>query len=80
MPLLALATIPLAIIANGLRVAGTGIAAHHFGPDVAEGFFHTFSGWLVFITAFVMLAALLKLIRASRRRHGRRRRVSRVYT
>jgi exosortase len=54
---LAITTIPVAIIANGVRVAGTGIAAHHFGPEAAEGFFHSFSGWLVFIAAFVMLFA-----------------------
>ncbi|WP_217551559.1 exosortase/archaeosortase family protein, partial [Pantoea sp. GbtcB22] len=35
---LTLATIPIAIIANGARVAGTGIAAHTWGPAVAEGF------------------------------------------
>jgi exosortase len=51
----ALTTIPVAILANGLRVAGTGIAAHHYGVAAAEGFFHSFSGWLVFIAAFLML-------------------------
>lgn len=62
---IALATIPIAIAANGLRVAGTGIAAHYFGPEAATGFFHTFSGWLVFAFAFFMLFmvvnALLRL-------------------
>lgn len=58
---LALATVPIAIITNGLRVAGTGIAAHHFGPATAEGFFHTFSGWLVFLTATFLLLALGRL-------------------
>ncbi len=51
--LIVCSTIPVAIIANGLRVAGTGVAAHYFGPAAAEGFFHTFSGWVVFIVAFV---------------------------
>ena len=52
---IALTTIPIAIVANGLRVAGTGIAAHYYGREVADGFFHTFSGWLVFVFAFAML-------------------------
>jgi exosortase len=56
--LIALSTIPIAIVANGLRVAGTGIAAHYYGPEAAEGFFHTFSGWLVFLVAFVLLLAV----------------------
>lgn len=58
----AVSAIPVAIIANGVRVAGTGVAAHHFGPAAAEGFFHTFSGWLVFLVAFVMLVSLQQLV------------------
>lgn len=52
---LALVTIPIAIVANGLRVAGTAIIAHHFGASAASGFFHTFSGWMVFVTAVALL-------------------------
>jgi exosortase D (VPLPA-CTERM-specific) len=59
---LALASIPVAIAANGVRVAGTGIAAHYVGPEAAQGFFHEFSGWLVFILAFVMLFAVQRAI------------------
>jgi exosortase len=47
--------VPIAIIANGARVAGTGIAAHWFGREAAEGFFHEFSGWIVFLIAFAMM-------------------------
>lgn len=59
---IALATIPIAILANGVRVAGTGLAAHYYGPEAAQGFFHTFSGWLVFLVAFVMLFAVVQLV------------------
>jgi exosortase len=59
---IALSTIPIAIIANGLRVAGTGLAAHFYGPEAAEGFFHTFSGWLVFLVAFVMLFVVVQVV------------------
>jgi len=58
----ALLTIPIAIASNGLRVAGTGIAAHYWGPQAAEGFFHTFSGWLMFVVAFCMLFVVTQLI------------------
>lgn len=61
--IIALATIPIAIVANGLRVAGTGILAHYLGSDVALGFFHTFSGWLMFVFAFAMLLAAMALVR-----------------
>jgi exosortase len=63
---IALATVPIAIVANAGRVAGTGIAAHYYGPEAAQGFFHTFSGWLVFVVAlamlFVLTRALLRMI------------------
>ncbi|MCC6990788.1 MAG: exosortase [Acidobacteria bacterium] len=55
---LALSTVPIAVVTNGLRVAGTGIAAHHYGPEAAEGFLHTFSGWLVFVSALALLFVL----------------------
>src|SRR5687768_4895860 len=57
-----LSTIPIAIVANGLRVAGTGIAAHYYGEEAATGFFHTFSGWLVFVVAFIMLFVVMQLL------------------
>jgi len=59
---IAAATIPIAIVTNGLRVAGTGIAAHYYGPAAAQGFFHEFSGWLVFIVAFGLLFMCVRLL------------------
>jgi exosortase len=53
--MLALSAVPVAIAANALRVAGTGLAAHYYGAEAAEGFFHSFSGWLVFLVAFAMI-------------------------
>jgi exosortase len=58
--ILLIATVPVAIIANGTRVAATGMAAHWYGAQAAEGFFHSFSGWIVFAVA----AAALVLVRA----------------
>ena len=59
---IALLTIPVAVVSNGARVAGTGIAAHYYGPEAAEGFFHTFSGWMVFVAALAMLLVLSRLL------------------
>ena len=53
--ILAIATIPVAIIANGLRVAGTGIAAYRYGQEAAQGFFHEFSGWVVFVVSLALM-------------------------
>jgi exosortase len=52
---LALAAVPIAIVENAARVAGTGLAAHWVGPEAAEGFVHTFSGWVMFVLAFALL-------------------------
>jgi exosortase len=60
--LIVASTIPVAIISNAARVAGTGILAHYYGPSAAEGFFHEFSGWIVFIVAFVMILAIQRVI------------------
>ena len=59
---IAAASVPIALLTNGLRVAGTGIAAHYIGPEAAEGFFHTFSGWLVFIVAFILMFVVTRLL------------------
>ena len=52
-----LSTFPIAIIANAARVSGTGILAHYYGDSVAQGFFHGFSGWILFVVAFICLFA-----------------------
>lgn len=56
--ILVLSAIPIAIFTNALRVSGTGILAHYYGTQVADGFFHSFSGWVIYIVAFVMLFAV----------------------
>lgn len=52
---LVLGAVPIAIVMNGLRIAGTGIAARTYGVAAAEGFSHTFSGWLVFVGSLGLL-------------------------
>jgi exosortase len=70
--IMALATIPIAILANGIRVAITGIAADYYGPAAVQGFLHTFSGWVIFLIAFLMLFALQRLIKLLAPLHLRR--------
>ena len=68
--IIVLSTVPIAIAANAARVAGTGVLTHYVSPEAAEGFFHTFSGWLVFVAAFALLFAVGGILRLV----GRRRR------
>jgi exosortase len=60
---LTLAAVPIAIGANSLRVMGTGLLGFYWGPDKAEGFFHTFSGWVIFILALGMLFGMHWVLR-----------------
>jgi exosortase len=67
--ILLIATIPVAIFANGVRVAATGVAANFYGAKVAEGFFHSFSGWIVFLVAGVTLLGIHRSVNLVMRRH-----------
>jgi exosortase len=56
--------IPLAIGVNILRVAGTALLAD-YNQEFALGFYHAFSGWLVFVAGFGLLylcARTLKML------------------
>jgi exosortase len=61
--LLALASIPIAVIANSLRVVGTGLLVQYWDPDKAQGFFHEFQGWLMFVASLAMLYLLHRIVR-----------------
>ncbi len=50
--------LPIAVVSNGLRVVGAGVLTYAFGPQSAEGFFHLFSGWLIFLTAVLLMLLL----------------------
>jgi exosortase/archaeosortase family protein len=44
-------------------VALTGLIANYRGPAYAEGFMHSFSGWLLFAVAVVMLIILHRILK-----------------
>jgi exosortase len=52
---LVLASIPIAIAANAVRILGTGLCVQYWDPDKALGFFHEFSGWVIFLVSLVCL-------------------------
>lgn len=53
--LLAVSALPVAIVANAARVTGTGMVAYYYGAAAAEGFFHGFSGWIIFVVGLICL-------------------------
>ena len=60
--ILAIASMPIAVAANSLRIVGTGLLVQYWDPDKAEGFFHTFSGWLIFVVSLLMLFLLHRML------------------
>jgi exosortase len=61
--LLTLASVPIAVAANSLRIVGTGLLVQYWDPERAQGFFHEFSGWLIFVVSLAMLYLLHRVIR-----------------
>jgi len=53
--IIVVSAVPIAILTNAFRVSGTGVLAHYYGTQVADGFFHSFSGWAIYIVAFILL-------------------------
>jgi exosortase len=62
MVVLVIAAVPVTIVANAGRVVLTGLVSQHFSVAYAQGFFHSFSGWIIFLFAFVCLLGIYGFI------------------
>jgi len=71
--LIALAAIPIAVLANGFRIFGTGVLVQYWDADKALGFFHEFSGWLVFIVSMMLLFLIHKIVGTTAKLYARRK-------
>lgn len=60
---LAIASIPIAVVANAARIVGTGLCVQYWDPSKAVGFFHEFSGWVMFVISLSSLYLLHRLMR-----------------
>ena len=61
--ILALASIPIAVAANVFRIVGTGLCVQYWDPDKALGFFHEFSGWVMFVISLACLYLVHRVMR-----------------
>jgi len=59
---LACSAVPIAVTANSFRIFGTGLLVQYWDPEKAEGFFHAFSGWLIFVVSLIMLFTVHRVI------------------
>jgi exosortase D (VPLPA-CTERM-specific) len=71
--ILIFSAVPLSIGTNSLRIAITGILYQAVGPEVAEGFFHGFSGWFIFMFSFGILLGEMWILRQIGKEDGDRK-------
>jgi exosortase len=60
---LVIASVPIAIFANALRIVGTGLIVQYWDPSKADGFYHLFQGWLIFVVSLILLYAVHQVLR-----------------
>jgi exosortase len=60
---LAVSALPIAVAANVARIVGTGLCVQYWDPEKALGFFHEFSGWLMFLVSLSCLYLVHVLMR-----------------
>jgi exosortase len=57
-----LSAIPIAVLLNGLRVAATALIVRSYGVAAMTSFLHELIGWVMFVVAFVLMAACARAI------------------
>jgi len=62
--------VPITVVANAARVVVTGLIGQWFGVEYAQGVYHTFSGWLIFLFAFVCLLGVFATVSLWLRQRG----------
>lgn len=50
-----LSTIPITILMNSFRIGVIGVLVENYGIEMAEGFLHTFQGWVIFMALVLFL-------------------------
>ena len=53
--LLVLSSIPISILVNGFRIGMIGVLIEWYGQGAAEGFYHLFEGWVLFMASLGLL-------------------------
>ncbi len=67
--LLLAAMVPIALLANALRVLFLVLVAYHLGDEAAAGILHAVAGMIVFVIAFAVLLGVDKVFKARGARH-----------
>ena len=72
--ILFLSALPITVLMNSFRIGVIGVLVDRYGIEQAEGFLHTFEGWIIFVACIAILyleAVLLqRLVRNPSSIHG----------
>jgi exosortase D (VPLPA-CTERM-specific) len=52
---LVLSSIPISVVVNGFRIGMIGVLVERYGQGAAEGFYHLFEGWVLFMASLGLL-------------------------
>jgi exosortase len=66
---LALSTVPIAIVSNGFRLVATGVLSFFFGPSLDSGVVHLVLGLVFFLVALLSILLIHELLRRSGQRN-----------
>ncbi len=58
-----LSSIPISILLNGFRIGMIGVLIDRYGQASAEGFYHLFEGWILFMVSLAILIAEMWFLR-----------------
>lgn len=57
-----LSSIPISIVLNGFRIGMIGVLVELYGKGAAEGFYHLFEGWVIFMVSLGLLILEMSLL------------------
>jgi exosortase D (VPLPA-CTERM-specific) len=78
--LIFLATIPITVLMNSIRIGIIGVTVEYWGIAAAEGFLHAFEGWFVFMACLALLTVLIWMLNiSSKDGHGALHRINLFY-
>jgi len=60
--LLVVIAVPIAVVANAVRIVGSGLLGQYWDPSKAEGFFHLYSGLIIFVISLGSVIAVHSLL------------------
>jgi exosortase D (VPLPA-CTERM-specific) len=65
--LLLMSAAPITVLMNSFRISVIGVMVNNFGIEYAEGFLHTFEGWVIFISCVVILFGMVIVLQQLQR-------------